>query len=43
MIEELLRSLHCLHIGSGRSKHHRLGEFVQNHHHGVMFLLGLAR
>jgi hypothetical protein len=40
MIEELLRSLHCIHIGSGRNKPHQLGEFAHNHHHRVMILFG---
>jgi RNase H-like domain found in reverse transcriptase len=39
MIEELVRSLHCIHIGSGRNKHHQLGDFVHNHHHRVMILV----
>jgi hypothetical protein len=40
MIKELLRSLHCIHIGSGRNKHHQLGMFVHNNHHRVMICFG---
>jgi hypothetical protein len=40
MIEELFRSLHCIHIASGRNKHQQIDEFVHNHHHRVMILFG---
>ena len=43
VVEEHLRSCHCVHIGSGRDEHHQLGEFIHNYYHRVMNRFGLGQ
>jgi hypothetical protein len=40
MIEEHLRSIHCIHIGSGRNNQYQLDEFVHNNYHSVNIVFG---